>query len=205
MPPDNMTPPQSPPSTRRFLRYFLGFGVGAMAALAPYFGLAGVPGFRTLLELIPYDLRDTLLPVAGALAGIVAVVVQWYGRERISPGSRKAAFLALLLGSVVLLGFFVHYHFENVVVVAFEGEKERVSFTVGSDPRPTREPCPVGISDASCIKLLTFNPARVRDFWGDESIRQGQKRLLFSYCFFFMAFGGLVGVVFLRDEQVHRA
>lgn len=192
--------PELPPPASRYLRYLLAFGVGSMIALAPYLGLLDVPGFRALLDLIPLDLRDIVLPMSGAVAGLLAVVVQWYGRDHLSRAWLRRAFLVSLACAVVTLVIFVNRHFRYVVAVTYGGGEEKTSFTVGPGPRQAQCGCPANVSDASCIKQLTLNPARVRDCWGDRSVSIGQQALLWSYCAFLGAFGALVGVVFLRDE-----
>src|ERR1051325_9348800 len=62
--------------------YVVGFGAAVGIGLAVWLGKAGVPLFSPLLDIIPNELRPTLIPLSSTLMGVVAVVVQYRSEER---------------------------------------------------------------------------------------------------------------------------
>src|ERR1051325_2256248 len=86
MPAGKAKPPKEslPPLTSTLVRYVLGFGVSVGVGLAPYLGRLNVPLFTPLLSMMPVSLQDTAIPLSAALMGVVAVAIQWHGRERLN-------------------------------------------------------------------------------------------------------------------------
>ena len=70
------------PVGRRWVNYLIGFSVGVGSGLSVYLGKVHVPLFSPLLDLIPFTLQNTLIPLSSALMGIVAVAVQFYSYTR---------------------------------------------------------------------------------------------------------------------------
>jgi len=194
---DTPTPPTA--LARKFVKYLTGFGVGVAVGLAPYLGKLDVPLFSPLLDLIPLTLQDTILPLSAALMGIVAVTVEWVGFDKHSKAWQKRWFgwtLGVALTAFVSL---MVVHTLVVVSVHILGGKGTVSFVVGFD-RPYEPPCTREISDAECIKLLTFEPAGIAAFWGDRAIRLSTLAIMIPYLLLMGAFGSLIGLVLLRGQ-----
>jgi hypothetical protein len=128
--------------------------------------------FSPLLDLIPTYLQDSFIPVASALMGLVAVCVQWFSEEGLSVAGRRILFWCSL--AVAFAAALLFYTVSTFVVetVDFGGQshRETASFLIGFT-RPTNEPCGPKVSDANCIKVLSFDRSRIADFWGDRNIR----------------------------------
>jgi hypothetical protein len=192
------------PLTRRLVRAVLGFGVGVAIGLAPYLGTVAVPGFRPLLELYPLSIRDTMIPLAAALMGIVAVCVEWYGSDRLSAAWLSRSFRRALTIVVAGLLLVVVVHTTFVVKVVIDGGRETVSFVVGWSRQPSCK-CGPELSDAQCITdVTTFNPASIDTCWGDRNVRFAKLSLILSYLVFTGGFGGLVGLATLRAGRRRR-
>lgn len=187
--------------TRRLVRAILGFGVGVAVGLAPYLGTVGVPGFQPLLNLYPLSIRNVAIPLAAALMGIVAVVVDWYGAERLTPTRLRRMFWRTLtiVGAGFVLLIVVHTAF--VVAVPIEGGSDSVSFVIGWTRQATCN-CGQELSDAQCIQRITFNLAAVDACWGDRGVRFAKLVLILSYLLFTGAFGVLVGITIVRAAAI---
>ena len=186
--------------SRKFVRYILGFGVGVGVGLAPYLGLLNVPLFKPLLTLIPGSIRDVVLPLSAALMGTVAIVVQWYGGERLTRAGLRKAFARTLIALVLTFVALTVVHILVVVTLPIE-EGESIAFVVGFT-RPNRPPCTAEVSDAACIEAITSNPSAIESFWGDRQIRLAKLALIFSYLLFTSSFGALVGLIILKDRAL---
>lgn len=190
------------PLGRKLVRYVLGFGVGIAVGLAPYLGLLDMPLFKPLLSLIPDSVRDQVIPLSAALMGAVAVVVQWYAGERLTRKWLRKLF-ARTLGAAVLSFILLTIIHGLVVVTLPIGKHGSESFIVGFT-RPERHPCTAEISDAECVKLVTFDPAEIASFWGDRQVQLARLSLVFSYLLFTGSFGTLIGLIILREGQENR-
>lgn len=191
--------PGSPATARGFVQYLLGFGVSVAVGLAPYLGKVDVPLFEPLLKLIPRSVHNTLIPLSAALMGLVAVVIQWWGGWHLTRTWLKTAFRRVLVSTIIVFLILCIVHTFVVVRVPILGDKDSVSFLVGFK-RPHRPPCTAEVSDAECIKHLTFNTAAMESFWGDKQIRLAKLALTLSYLMFTSCFGMLVGLVLLRNK-----
>ena len=198
----NNTNKPKPPTkiSNDFVRYLVGFGVGVAIGLAPYLGVLDIPLFTPLLSLIPVTLQDTVIPLSAAIMGVVAVVIEWYGRERITHAWLSKMFNRTLIIALIVFLVLVSIHTLFVVRIPIDSASDAVSFVVGLE-RPLREPCTELISDAECIKLLTFDPSLISSFWGDRSIRLASLVLMLTYLVFTSTFGALVGLVLLRNRR----
>lgn len=186
------------PLARKLVRYIIGFGVGVGVGLAPYLGILNVPLFKPLLSLIPDAIQNTVIPLSAALMGVVAVVVQWYGSERLSRLELRKTFTRTLIILVVTFITLVVVH--TMVVVSIPIEKgESLTFLVGFT-RPNKPPCTAEVADAECIKLITSNPEAIESFWGDRRIRMAKIALMFSYLIFTASFGAMVGLIVLKEK-----
>jgi len=184
--------------TNKWVRYILGFSLSVALGLAPYLGKLKVPFFHSLLELIPVSMQNELLPLSAALMGIVAIFTQWYGNEKLSVRWLKKYFIRTLLLSIFVFVILITMHTLVVVEVPIYDGSENMGFVVGFT-RPMQPPCPIEVSDAECIKRLTFSPNRIASFWGDRQIRLATLALTFSYLCFTSCFGMLVGIIVLQE------
>ncbi len=195
--------PQPPRLASKFVRYLLAFGVSVAVGLAPYLGRVNVPLFSPLLKLIPTSIQDTAIPLSSALMGIVAVLVQWYGSDRLTK-----RVLDKLFGMVIgftLIAFLILFvvHTEVVVKVPIRGGKDFVTFLVGFSYYQ-KAPCEQ-MGRAQCIKdALGFDDSKIASYWGDDSINNAKLALIFSYLIFTSGFGSLVGLLVVRDEANKR-
>lgn len=188
------------PLAAKLVRYILGFSVSVAIGLAPYLGKLRVPLFAPLLGLLPASIQDTAIPVSSALMGVLAVFVQWYAGERLGRAVLRKWFIRTLLTGLAALFLLVVLNTLVVVSVPFLGGEETASFVVGFS-RPVRAPCAAEVSDAECIKYLSFNPSQVESFWGDRQVRLSRLALILNYVVFMSSFGLLVGLLLLRQPD----
>ena len=190
----------SPPTPvgRRWINYVVGFSVGVGSGLSVYLGKVHVPLFSPLLDLIPFTLQNTLIPLSSALMGIVAVAIQFYSYARLGARRLGGLFVRTIVAGITALLLFVVVH-TYVVVTIDTTPMGRASFLV-CFTRPERSPCPAGVSDAECIMRLTFDPARIASFWGDRCLHTAQLALEITYLATTALFGALVGLVVLRGD-----
>lgn len=190
--------PAPPPLARKLWRSILAFGVSFVVGLAPYLGRVRVPGFTPLLSLMPGSIQDTAIPISAAVMGSVAVAIQWTGFEKLSQVWLnkwfKRTLLLFLFGAIAITVL----HILVVTRVQFLGGKDSESFIVGF-VRPNKEPCPETISDAECIKYLTFDPSRIESHWGDRQVRLAKISLVLTYVALTSSFGVLVGLLLLKQ------
>jgi hypothetical protein len=176
----------------------LGFGVSFIIGLAPYLGRIRIPGFTPLLSLIPQSIQDTAIPISAAVMGLVAVAIQWGGFDNLTQAWLtkwfKRTALLFLIGAITITVL----HTFVVVRVQFLGGKDSESFMVGFS-RPIRPPCTEDISDAECIKYLTFDQSKIESFWGDKQVRSAKLLLVLTYVALTSSFGLLVGLLLLRQ------
>jgi hypothetical protein len=194
------TPVDAPTQiTKRWVRLVIGFGVGAVIGLAPYLGVMNVPFFRPLLSLYPPTLENRLIPLSAFAMGLMAVVVQWYGGERVSRRWLRKAFRRCLTAAVCCFVFLILIRAVVVVDVPVDGGRQTVAFVVGWR-RLAGCPC-VEQSDELCIsETITFNPAQFGRCWSSVALRGGELALQLSYLALLSSFGALVGLVVLREE-----
>jgi hypothetical protein len=190
----------SPPTQvgRRWINYVVGFSVGVGTGLSVYLGKVHVPLFSPLLDLIPFTLQNTLIPLSSALMGIVAVAIQFYSYTRLGPRRLGGLFVRTIAAGMTALLLFIIVH-TYVVVTIDTTPTGRASFLV-CFTRPERPPCPTGVSDAECITRLTMDPARISSFWGDHCLHTAQLALELTYLATTALFGALVGLIVLRGD-----
>jgi hypothetical protein len=184
---------------KRFVRYVLGFGVSVAVGLAPFLGKINVPLFDSLLSIIPESIQNTVLPLSAFLMGVVAVTIQWYAEEKISRNKIRNWYKRTLVFMLLTLLLFITVHSFVVVSVPIKGGKDSVSFLVGFS-RPYEQPCMEDVSDKECIKLLTFDAAKIESFWGDRNVQAAKICLIFTYVSLTATFGALVGLLIIRDH-----
>lgn len=187
------------PLTRQWVRYLVGLSVGVGVGVAGYLGQLEVPLFAPLVSLIPASIQDIVIPLSSALMSIVAVIAQWYGKDRLKPQEARKLFKITLTFLTIFFVALVVTHTLVVVRVPVLGGQEIARFVVGFT-RPDRYPCTHDMSDAECIKHITLNESEIESFWGDGRIRLAKLALIVSYLTVMGSFGMLVALVLLRGQ-----
>lgn len=202
--PPNPLPTRPPtPLARRFVRYLVGFGVAVGLGSAPFLGKIEVPGFDTLLRLLPRDLQSNVLPFSAFLMGVIAVAVQFYSGERIAKRTLERRFrLALftLAGGLVL---FIILHGLLVVAVPIGDEITRVTVSFSRVPPPACG-CPAEMSDPDCLAEVSLAPGAVESCWGGGPVRLARLALSLTYLALTGGFAALIGLLLLRTERSKR-
>jgi hypothetical protein len=189
--------------TRRWVRLVVGFGVGVTVGLAPYLGAVDVPLFRPLLSLYPVTLQGRLIPLSAFVMGVMAVVIQWHGGERLSARWLRRAFRGWTYGAVVSLLALMILRAGFVVDIPLDGGRQNAAFVVGWS---RLEGCPCAQQDdAVCIsETLTLNPTQLGRCWNARSLRGEEFLLQLTYLVLLSCFGTLVGLVVLREAAEGR-
>lgn len=187
------------PLARRFVRYVVGFGVAVGIGSAPFLGQLDLPLFTPLLHLIPRSLQASVIPISAALMGLVAVVVQWLGEERLTKAwLRKAFGRTLAVAGLSLFLLLVLYPFLVVrLPVPRTGSVE--SFVVGF-VRPDAPGGCAGLSKAECVQSLSLDEKKIATYWGDGQIALASLCLQLVYLLFTGSFGALIGLILLRTR-----
>lgn len=200
---DNQPKSQLPPLASRLIRYILGFTVSVGIGLAPYLGRLDVPFFTPLLALIPKTIQNIAIPLSSALMGIVAVVIQWYGFNRVTQNWSHKIFKRTLIITLTTLLFLIIIHPFIVVTLQVGPEGKDVSYIVGFT-RPDKSPCNGGISAAKCVENLTLSPPLIESHWGDQQIAIATLSLLLPYLGFMSSFGMLIGCLLLEESRISK-
>jgi hypothetical protein len=180
---------------KQWVYYVLGFGVSVGIGLSVWLGKAGVPLFSPLLDIIPNELRPTLIPLSSALMGIVAVAIQHYADRK----GRTDRIFAWVLG-VTVAAFIGLVIVRTKFVTAIDTTPgERATFLVCS-PLPQKPPC-VGVGKKECIERIGFDPAKIQSFFGDSCLENAELGVQAAYLTFMGAFGSLVGIVVAQQKQ----
>jgi hypothetical protein len=196
-----------PPTTSvawKFGRYALSFGVTLVVGLAPLLGKSGVRLFTPLATLIPLNLQEGVLALAGFLMALTAVAAQFFASDNAAFGKRRmrTMFLAVFLGAVVVtLALSVVYSF-YVEKIELEGGKFSARYIVGETMLPT---CPCVAQKkpiSTCIgSAITTNPAEVSACYPRSEIAGRQAVLSLLYLLTMLSFGMLIGLVVLRERK----
>jgi hypothetical protein len=189
-----------PPRSRRLVRYIIGFGVGVAVGLAPYLGLLEVPGFKALLTLIPDEIQSRIIPLSASVMGIVAVVVQWYGWDKVTEEWLRKWFFRTLIFLLLALCTFTAIQRFVVLKVPIEGGDDYISFLVGFERRP-HPGCPPDISTLECVKKHNADPAFIASLYGDLQLNIADLSLTFSYLSVTGLFGVFVGLLLLKEQS----
>jgi|GEM_PF-2224610 len=192
----DVTKPELPTQLiKDWVYYLVGFGAAVGIGLAVWLGKVGVPLFSPLLDIIPNELRPTLIPLSSALMGVVAVVVQYYADRK--GNTDKLFAFALAFTVAAFIGLVV---VRTKLVVPIETTPgTRVTFLVCLSV-PQKTPC-VGVGKSECIERLTFNPTYIRSFFGDNCLENAELGVETTYLAFMACFGLMVGIVVARRKH----
>lgn len=199
--------PKPPPGTQRWIRYLLGFGVSVGLGVAPLLGTWSVPGFTPMLSLfpkLPWDTTGALIPISALLMGMLAVVIQFLGRDNHSDAKlRKWFFRCTWLAGGALIVLLILQPF-LVVTFPVPAQNSEIAVLVGFSRPDTCTACSTGISDVQCLENTTLNPPLMRSCWGDRQLIFAYLALALPYIGLMGAFGLMVGIFMLYDEQKTR-
>jgi len=191
--------PKLPYITITWMRYLLGFSVSVAIGLVLYLGKLHIPGFVSLLSIIPESLQNVAIPLSSASMGIVAVAVQWLSKEQRSQRANRKVFFKSLRVCVGALFIFVVIESLAVVRVEVPAANATVSFAVGLSS-PSKPPCE-GLGRTDCISHeLSLNEARINSYFGETSVNATKLLLLISYVVFTSSFGLVVGVLLISHD-----
>lgn len=196
---DKILPPT--PLARRYVRLLLGFTVGVAIGMAPFLGNVEVPGFRALLNVMPFQIQYELVSLSAFFMGMVAVAVQFYAAEEISrPVLRKRFGFALI---ALVVGFFLFVILRNLFTVSVERGDRHVTVLYG--PSPLKD-CGCGNprNAAACIKELSLDKAAIASCWDEEDLKKRGLILEISYLLLTGGLGGLIGILFLQIELIQK-
>jgi len=191
-------PVRRPSTTPKFVRYFTEFTVGTVVGLAPFLGLAKVPGFAAVIEIYPIDLREWLIPLSAIMMGMVAVIVQFVFSERPKKKTLRRWFIA----SIAL--FFIAFLLLIVVYPLVVTRIEHFAVVTGSTDVPAHPPgsrctCPEGQPADQCLADITLNPINVRSCFGTRAVTNATLQLALLYIALTGAFAASVALVLLTD------
>lgn len=199
-----------PPTTSvatKFVRYAVSFGVTLVVGFGPFLGKIGVPLFTPLTTLIPLNLQEGVVALAGFLMTLTAVAAQFFASDGSAFGKRRlrAMFIAVFLAAIVLtLALSVVYSF-YVEKIEIEGGTFSARYIVGDTMLPT---CPCVAQKkpiATCIgSVITTNPSEVSACYPRSEIAGRQAVLSLLYLLTMLAFGMLIGLVVLRERKPKR-
>jgi hypothetical protein len=197
--------PKPPPVVGRWIRSMLAFGVSVAVGLAPLLGSKIVPHFFPLLDLLPEELRDSLIAVTSALMGLVAIGVQWFSGEELDRATRRKTLRRCVAAS--FLGVLVFYNLTILTVTPVKyGDPKNQStatFLIGLI-RPYKEPCTDRVmSDEACIDKVGLDQSLITGFWGNANVTFSKLALAATYLTFILGFASAVGIVMYPDGGVH--
>jgi hypothetical protein len=177
----------------------LGFSVSVVAGLVPYLGKF-IPMFAPLQVILPESVQPIAIPLSSAAMGILAVLIQWQGTQKLKPNQLKARFRRTLLVSVISLLALAGIETIAVVRVDVPAVDATVSFAVGPS-HPGTPPC-AGLSRADCIKRqLSLDEARIDSYFGEGWVNVTKFALVIVYTTFMSSFAALF-VMLARDMKL---
>ena len=199
--------PLSEPVPRRFVRLILNFFVGLGVGLSPFLGFKNIPGFKSLISVMPFQIAPRLIVLSAFLMGIIVTAVQFYSAERIArPVLRKRFAIALV---TMLVGFVLFYFLRGEFTVDVERgqSEETVTALIGATPFPYAPldedgcHCPnPARSPEACIQRLSFNAAAIEKCWDSREIRHRGELLGLSYLLLTGGVGVLVGFILVQER-----
>lgn len=185
-----------PPSTKKLLRFVLGFGVVFVVTMAPLTGAKRIPYFQPLADILLERHKNLLLPVSGILLATIALIIHFYYEEKVSlKRLRKSLFITLAV-FLVSLGAFITLP-QYVVKVGCATDP----FVVGWSRLPGCE-CGKDIPDADC---LAGNGCGIAGCWGQGQVNAVESSIYASYLGSLCGFVALVGIVVLIEQARSQA
>jgi hypothetical protein len=194
----------APPSLAGpFVRYIRSFGVTVAIGLAPFLGKVKVPLFDSLLEVVPFQLQNDLIPLSAFLMGLIAVALEFYAGEEIASGRIRSLFRVGLAALVLGLVLFTTLSSWFVVRGQFIGQSVGVVVADKRLPSPGCG-CPPEITDRACIKRLSLNEEALDSCWGGTSLQLRKLSLRLTYLFLTGGFASLTALLLIQRENRRR-
>jgi hypothetical protein len=172
---------------RKFLRYCLSFGMGAVVALVSY----SLPLFKPVLSLLPDTGYVFVLLVFAAVLGALGVGVQWHADEKLPRLRIRRRLKQIVIIATFSIVAFVILHAIVVVTLTVQGEPQW--FIVGFSRRVV-EGCPAEITNQQCLKNLSIDPVEIAKAWGEGQIKLASSLLTFLYLAFVSSLSSLAGL-----------
>jgi hypothetical protein len=181
----------------------LAFGVTIPVALLPLLGKLPIPGFQTILDVFPLNLRDGLIAFGAFTASIPALGVQAYYRSR--PPSVRRWILALVALLIILVMVIYAVYTLVVIQVPYLGGEEYARYVIGDQMKPTCACVQRGKDITECVgPVLSFNPAVVEGCFLQRDVQRNKLLLSLPYLLLLACFGIAVGLLTLTDERRSR-
>lgn len=185
-------------TTRTWIRWVLGFGVGVVVGLAPFLGRMDVPGFTSLFNVLPFNDREQIYPLSGFVCAVTAVAYQYWAQGT-RPDHRKMFARALIFTIACFLGFLA-LRTLFVVDVPIDGNGQFIPVLV-SGGRVASCGCPATMSDVQCVQNVSIDVAEIASCWGDGPLRTIRLALIVAYLGLIAAFGLLVGAALVQQGE----
>ncbi|HEY6320196.1 MAG TPA: hypothetical protein VJA16_01420 [Thermoanaerobaculia bacterium] len=192
-----------PTLLKPFVRYVRSFGVTAAIGMAPFLGKVKVPGFTALLEVVPFQLRDVLIPLSAFLMGLIAVALEFYAGEEIAPGRVRSLFGGGLAALVLGLVLFTALSSSFVERQQFGSQNVGVLVTDARLPAPGCA-CPPEINDKACIKRLSLKEEALDSCWGGPAFQRRKLSLQLTYLFLTGGFASLIALLLIQQQGRRR-
>ena len=190
------------PQGRRFVRVALTVGLGIPGALAPLLGTQAVPYFEPLVSVLSRELRGTVIPFSIVIVTVVAVVLEFQVRERITARARRWLFGICLLSLLAAIGWLFSLQTSHVRPMPIERGQRQVWIVITPERRAG---CPCGdLPDLLCVHRLTLDPARLELCWGGPELQRIQRQLAASYLVTIFLLVALIGIAVLKVARKPR-
>ncbi|HYM77468.1 MAG TPA: hypothetical protein VE377_15950 [Candidatus Dormibacteraeota bacterium] len=140
------------------------------------------------------------MPLSSTSMGIVAVVVQWYSSQKLSPLQTHRLFVRIATACVITLLVFSAIEVLCVVRIDVPAVDGTVTFAIGPI-HPHKPPCETD-SKAECItkKLQTLDETKIESYFGEVQGNVAKLLLVIAYSAFMSFFGTMVGLAVLTRE-----
>jgi len=190
------------PTTAKYLRYLVSFVVTFGVGTSPLWGGGVIPGFTSILDMFPQDLRD-VIPWVSLLMSVPAVAVQFFSTDRRQPRRLRRAFGGALLAlTVLILTTYVVYKV-FVIRIYIPAADTKVAYLVGANPRPNCECAKRGLEIRECIGFaISVNPDDVSACFPRQEIAVRSAVLSVLYMLLMMSLGVLIGLLILKETFV---
>ena len=203
----NLPKPEAPtPTTGRFVRLVLGFGVWVALGLSPFLGMVDLPVFSSLLSLYPQSLH-WVIPLSGLLMGAVAMAIEFAAGDKWNLRSIRRGFgisLAVFFLAFLTLLFVYPQWIARVEVPA---AKRIASFVTGPElPANLPDDCECESSwvREKCLAAISFKPSNIETCFGQRQILQKSQILVLLYLLLTTSFATCGGMLVLREQRSAR-
>lgn len=194
---------EMPPLAKKYVYFMVAFGVSVLVGLAPLLGYLPIPLFTNILDILPVNVRDRLVPFAAVLMGFPALVVQFFGARQVVTQRVLMRWFALCLCTAVIMAFALFSLYSLFTIdVTIHGGDRKAYFIVGSAMLPECECVASNLKIKSCIKeILSVSPDRVDECFDDQELRTRKLLVSIPYLVLMMCFGATVSILVLKEAR----